>query len=293
MAIDAIILRAIQSDESVTSKLALFDGEPAVFYQTAPPDTDSGWTGVQFPRMDFNIDWTYNPERHADGSCVFNIWCLNNGQPYPDDIGLALRECLRDVFFTDEDGEIYAMEWQRTDAFEAGGQDNEPLTIGVSLSFDMLAFPPQITIEPDPVAGICDYIKSKMPEAVVIGIDQTEQIEKPSAEHPVIYVRLSGDSSAMRNSWAVAWMDTSIQVHIFAPSPHARMQISRMICNTMALDGECKLRDKSPMLIKGIMIAASANPLRQGQLSIKGRYGVPWTPPEADPLNNLHFKGEF
>lgn len=293
MAIDAIILKAIQEDESITSKLALFDGEPAVFYQTAPPDTDSGWMGVQFPRMDFNIDWTYNPERHADGSCVFNIWCLNNGQTYPDDIGNALIECLRDVFFTDTDGEVYAMEWQRTDAFEAGGQDNEPLTVGVTLSFDMLAFPPQITIEPDPVAGICDYIKSRTPEALVIGIDQMEQIVKPSAEHPVIYVRLSGDSSAMRNSWAVAWMDVSIQVHIFAPSPHTRIRISRMICNAMALDGECKLRDKSPMLIKGVVIAVSANPLRQGQLSIKGRYGVPWTPPEVDRMNNLHFKGVF
>lgn len=293
MAIDAIILKAIQEDESITSKLALFDGEPAVFYQTAPPDTDSGWMGVQFPRMDFNIDWTYNPERRADGSCVFNIWCLNNGQTYPDDIGNALIECLRDVFFTDTDGEVYAMEWQRTDAFEAGGQDNEPLTVGVTLSFDMLAFPPQITIEPDPVAGICDYIKSRTPEALVIGIDQMEQIVKPSAEHPVIYVRLSGDSSAMRNSWAVAWMDVTLQVHVFAPGATARQMIGRILCNAIALDGECKLRDCSPMLFKRVAITLSANPLRQGQIAVTGRYGVPWIHPETPKLINPNMKGEF
>lgn len=293
MAAEALILEAIQEDQTLSAQLAQFDGQPAAFYQMAPPDTDAGWNGLQYPRIDFAVDWAYSPERQADGSCAINIWCLNNGQAYPDDVGVAVRECLRDTFLTDDDGEVYALEWQRTDAFEAGGQDGQPLTIGVTLTFDLLAFPSQITIEPDPVAGLCDYIKSRMPDALVIGIDKLDRICRPTAERSIIYVRLSGDSSAMRNSWAVAWMDVTLQVHIFAPGAHTRQVLSRTLCNAMALDGECKLRDFSPMLIKRVAISASANPLRQGQLAVTGRYGVPWVPPEEPKLMHANMKGEF
>ena len=293
MAVEALILEAIQEDKTLSAQLAQFDGQPAAFYQMAPPDTDPGWDAVQYPRIDFVVDWAYSPERQADGSCTINIWCLNNGQAYPDDVGVAVRECLRDTFMTDGDGEVYALEWQRTDAFEAGGQNGQPLTIGVTLTFDLLAFPSQITIEPDPVAGLCDYIKSKMPDSLVIGIDEMDRICRPTAERPILYVRMSGDSSAMRNSWAVAWMDVTLQIHIFAPGAHTRQLLSRTLCNALALDGECKLRDCSPMLFRRVVISASANPLRQGQLAVTGRYGVLWVPPETEPINNMNFKGEF
>lgn len=293
MVVEALILEAIQEDQALSGQLAAFDGHPAVFYQTAPPDTDAGWVAVQYPRIDFVIDWSYNPERQADGSCAVNVWCLNNGQADPDDVGAAVRECLRDTFFTVESGEVCALEWQRTDAFEAGGQDSQPLTIGVTLTFDLLAFPDQITMEPDPVAGLCDYIKTRMPDALVVGIDKLDRICRPTAERPILYIRMSGDSSAMRNIWAVAWMDVTLQVHIFAPGAHTRQVLCRALCNTVALDGECKLRDCSPMLFRRVAITASANPLRQGQLAITGRYGVPWRPPETPKLLHAQMRGEF
>lgn len=294
MAVETLILEALQEDEAITAFLAKHNGQSAVFYQMAPPDTDQGWGRVQYPRVDFTLDWTYSPERQADGACQINVWCLNNGTTAaPEDVGDAVRECLRDLFLTDEDGEVYALEWQRTDAFEAGGQEGEPLTIGVTLTFDILAFPVQITMEPDPVAGLLDYIKARMPHALVVGLDQLPKLCRPTEEQPILYVRLSGDGSAMRNSWAVAWMDATLPVHIFAPGANLRQILSRTLCNAMALDGECKLRDGSPMLIRRIALSASANPLRQGQLTVTGRYGVLWKPPETPKLNQAHMKGEF
>lgn len=294
MAAEALILEAIQEDNKLSGMLSQFDGQSAAFYQMAPQDTDNGWDDVQYPRLDYTVDWAYNPERQTDGSCLINIWCLNNGTgAAPEDVGEAVRDCLRDLFLTDDDGQIYALEWQRQDAFEAGGQDGQPLTIGVTLSFDILAFPAQITTEPDPVAGLCDYIKDVLPEALVVGIDDLPRLCRPTQENPVVYVRMSGDSSAMRNSWAVAWMDVTLPVHIFAPGATMRQILSRALCNRMALDGECKLRDSSPMLIRRVAISASANPLRQGQLTVTGRYGVLWHPPETPPLNNAHTKGVF
>ena len=294
MAVETLILEALQEDEAVSAMLARWNGSSAVFYQMAPPDTDGGWTEVQYPRVDFVTDWTYNPERQADGACQINVWCLNNGSTEaPEDVGEAVRECLRDLFLTDEDGEVYALEWQRMDAFEAGGQEGEPLTVGVTLSFDILAFPVQITTEPDPVAGLLDYIKARMPQALVVGLDQLPKLCRPTAEHPILYVRLSGDGSAMRNSWAVAWMDVTLPVHVFAPGSNLRQTLSRTLCNAMSLDGECKLRDGSPMLFRRVALSLSANPLRQGQLTLTGRYGVPWVPPEVPKLNHPHMKGEF
>lgn len=294
MAVETLILEALQEDEAITAFLAKHNGQSAVFYQMAPPDTDQGWDRIQYPRVDFTLDWTYSPERQADGACQINVWCLNNGTTAaPEDVGDAVRECLRDLFLTDEDGEVYALEWQRTDAFEAGGQDGEPLTVGVTLSFDILAFPVQITQEPDPVAGLLDYLKLLAPQAIVVGLDEIPRLFRPTEEQPVFYARLSGDGSAMRNSWAVAWMDVTLPVHIFAPEANQRMVLSRSICNAISLQGECRLRDGSPMLIRRIALSASANPLRQGQLTITGRYGVPWTPPVVPKLNNDHWKGVF
>lgn len=294
MATEALILEAIQGDSKISGALAKFDGQSAAFYQMAPPDTDPGWSAVQYPRLDFTVDWAYNPERQADGSCMINVWCLNNGTgAAPEDVGDAVRECLRDLFITDEDGMVYALEWQRTDAFEGGGQNGQPLTIGVTLSFDILAFPSQITMEPDPVAGLCDYLKSIAPSALVVGLDTMPRLCRPTEEQPIFYVRMSGDISAMRNSWAVAWLDVTLPVHIFAPGANRRQVLSRTLCNTMALDGECKLRDGSPMLIRRVAISASANPLRQGQLTVTGRYGVLWHQPETPPLNHANMKGVY
>ena len=294
MAAETLILEAIQEDSKLSGMLAKFDGQSAAFYQAAPPDTDQGWDAVQYPRLDFTMDWSYNPERQTDGSCQINVWCLNNGTgAVAEDVGDAVRECLRDLFVTDEDGQVYALEWQRTDAFEAGGQDGQPLTIGVSLLFDVLAFPSQITMEPDPVAGLCDYIKSIAPAVLVVGLDTIPRLCRPTEQQPIVYVRMSGDMSAMRNSWAVAWMDVTLPVHIFAPGANLRQYLSRNLCNTIALDGECKLRDGSPMLIRRVALNASANPLRQGQLTVTGRYGVLWRKPETPPLNHANMKGAY
>lgn len=292
MAAEALILEAIQEDSKLSGMLARFDGQSAAFYQAAPPDTDRGWDAVQYPRLDFTVDWAYNPERQTDGACQINVWCLTNGTgAAPEDVGEAVRDCLRDLFLTDEDGQICALEWQRTDAFEAGGQDGQPLTIGVTLSFDILAFPAQITMEPDPVAGLCDYIKSIAPAVLVVGLDDIPRICRPTEDRPIVYVRMSGDVSAMHNSWAVAWLDVTLPVHIFAPGANLRQMLSRELCNSIAMDGECKLRDGSPMLFRRVAISASANPLRQGQLTVTGRYGVLWKKPETPVLS--HTKGVF
>lgn len=290
---EALIKKALASDPVIAPMLATWNNEPAVFYQTAPSDKDRGWSRIQYPRVDYNVDWTYNPERKNDGACQINVWCLNNGTTaYPEDIGDAIRESLRDLFITGGDGELYALEWQRTDAFEAGGQ-NEPLTIGVTLSFDILAFPAQQTIQPDPVSGLNAYIKAIAPDALVAGVDALPELCRPTEDRPIVYCRLAGDSSAMRNSYAVAWMDANLAVHIFAPHPSMRLMTARWITNRIALDGECKLGDGSPMLIERVAINTAANPLRQGQLTITGRYGVLRVPEEAPLLNNPHMRGVY
>lgn len=290
---EALIKKALGSDPIIAPMLATWNGEPAVFYQTAPPDKDRGWSRIQYPRVDYAVDWTYNPERKADGACQINVWCLNNGETaFPEDIGDAIRESLRDLFIIGADGELYSLEWQRTDGFEAGGQ-NEPLTIGVTLSFDILAFPNQQTVSPDPVAGLNTYIKAIAPDVLVAGVDVFPELFRPLEDRPVVYVRLVGDISAMRNSYAVAWMDVSLAVHIFAPHPTMQKLAARQITNRIALDGECKLDDGSPMLIQRVAINTGANPLRQGQITISGRYGVLREPEKAPLLNNPTMRGEF
>lgn len=284
-------MNAIREDPEISALLATYGGRSAVFYQTAPADKAPGWNGVQYPRVDYLVDWTFDPERHTDGSLVINVWTLNNGTGAKHwTVGDAIRERLRDLFLTAK-GVTYAIEWQRTDVFEAGGQAGEPLTEGETLSFDILAFPRQATTDPDPAEGMSDMVKAILPACRVVGLDELPELVKPTAEQPVVYVRTMSDGSAMRNSWAVAWMDVNLAVHVFAPDQENRISTIRALCNAMAMEGECPLRDGSPMLLKRLAIQYSANPLRQGQITVTGRYGI--LRQEAfDPINHAGFRRE-
>lgn len=291
---EKLIQSALRQDAALGAKLARWAGKPAVFYQTAPMDTDRGWRGPQFPRVDFAADWTYDPARKTNGALAVNVWCLDTADcPSPESLGDEVRRCLTDLFLTDGAGDIYALAWQRTDAFEAGGQLGEPLTIGVTLSFDVLAFPVQVTTEPDPAQGLMDYIKGVLSEAVVVGADQLQPMTRPTAEAPLVYVRITQDGSAMRNSYAVAWMTVTAAIHVFSPDHLSRQLVCRQITNRLALDGECRLRDGSPMLIKRLALTAGADPLRQGQIMVTGQYGVLRQPEKDILLNHAHWRGVY
>ena len=65
----------VSADTQLGGMLAVFDGQPAFFYQKAPHDDTPGWGTPKYPRLDFNVDMRHDPERKTEGTMTFNIVC--------------------------------------------------------------------------------------------------------------------------------------------------------------------------------------------------------------------------
>lgn len=294
--IEDLISKAIVESESIAPHLAVYGDKAAVFYQQAAHDKDVRWKGRQYPRLDYVIDWQYNAERKAEGTMLINLWCTNEDEP-PENIGLIISNELSGLFVTDETG-TYSLLWNRTDGFDVAG--SEPQMYGVTITFDVIAFPIQFNNGgetkfgyPDPVLSICRYTKKLFPQSYVLGIDDMPEILRPSDESPVIFYRINNVSSAMRNQYAVAWMNASIIGHYIAPSTNKRLMLLKTITERLALDGDVIMDDGSPMrLVNPLSYSMANNPITVGQLTVTGQYGVLREYEDVEPIKSIYINGK-
>ena len=274
--IESIVLKALKALSASQSRLAKFNGEPAVFYQKAPDDKSDLWDGAQYPRIDYDISWKDDPERKTVGVMVINVWCLNESEVPPEDIAAEMQDDIDTTFFTDASGS-YCATWSQNQAFVGAG--NEPQTIGITLQYDMWCFPNMSTIEPDPAAGFAAYVKSLYPQVVVVGSDDVAEIWKPTQDHPAFYARLAGESVTSKQIlYAYSTFTAQVFGHVIMPSQKDAATMIREICQKLSLDGEFMLpyeqENGTPYIVNRIEYSPSSNPLKQGQVRVSGDYRV-------------------
>lgn len=290
--IEPLIRQSIMKSEAA-AQLTTYNGEKAVFYQLAPNDVDPLWDSKQqYPRIDYYADWSYNAERKTSGQLEVNVWCLGESGIAPEDIASALSKELSETFFNDGKDIVCAV-WNNSNSFESGEKE-EPRIYGVTINFDLLAFPKQTTgLKPDAVEGMNKYLKRLIGAAYMLGYDELPEVFKASDEKPAVYVRLASNVADMQRVYAVAWFDCTLSVHLIAPDPNIREFLLTRLAHKMALDGECLLTETSPLLFKrNITVNFGTNPLFDGQMSVPARYGVlnyddDW---DAPLLNHIHRK---
>lgn len=286
--IEGLIFRAINEIPLVQSGLAGYGGYPAVFWQLAASDTDPNWdTDKMYPRIDYGVNWEQNPERKTAGSLIVNVWCTNESETPAEAITEALQTGLSELFMTDE-SETYSIVWERSDYFEAEG-DKEPKTVGYTLTFDVLAFPVQETVPPDPVWAVNQLVKEILPGAKVIGHDMLESLWRPTDESPAIYTRIVSNGT-IRTSYACSWLSPTLGLHVIAPDPAIRQKILQILSHEMHLRGEAITNDGSPFFFQKLQYTTSAEPLRNGQMTISGAYGVLSREPEYEKLWHPSFE---
>lgn len=291
-----LIQNQVSGDEQIAGMLAAYGGTPAFFYQKAPSDSRPKWGTPKYPRADFNIDMRQDPERKTAGTLNINIWvtteCTAIGELDPDRaIEARLMELISGTFYTGEDGTICA-EWERSDEFEYQGNaegNTHPEIFGLTVTFELLEFPEQITTDPDPIQGLNAWTKKNFPKMTAIGYDTMPEIWKPTDENPAIYWRFEGTESDNRQSYAVTWYNGTFAAHVIAQSVKERNRWTKAIIELAQIEQEVILQDESPMFIRRITIRHNADPLREGQLGMIGRYGVLSQPPkEPAQLKMMH-----
>ena len=292
MTLEDLIYNRLLASEDLTDKLAKFDNLPAIFYQAAPGDQNEGWKGKkQYPRIDFVVDMQANPERQSSGLMTLNIWCNEAGDP-PEDIEPEVRAALCDVFMQPAEQPPYCLAWVRSDSFELSANTIKGSHVnGITILFDVLAFPCQETIDPDPIMAMNEFIKEWEPAAVLIGRDKISDYFTAGKEAPAFYFRLATLELAQETN-TVAWMNGSIAGHIFAPTAETRLQWLKYLVDTLASQGEVIMLDTSPMFIRSIKADSAANYLIIGQLRINVRFGILRRPKYAHVLARTNIPRE-
>lgn len=280
--IEDIIYKCI-NQSSASAQLAKHNNNPAVFYQDAPHDKDKLWGEEQFPRINYSIDWTYNPERKTAGTMIINVWCTNE-TVQPEGISENLVSDISDTFVSDQSG-IFCMAWNRTDYFDVEGK--EPKVTGATLSFDILAFPGDGSLSA--VETVQRFIKDMQPACMVIGKDIMPEIYKPTDLNPAVYVRLNNLRSNNRNTYAVQWYDAGISIHLIAPKVEDRMRWLMALIQDFGREADYLMADGTTMRFINLTGNPASNPLQTGQISLSTQYGVLTVEPDSEKLGHINY----
>lgn len=284
MKLEELIYSRVSSADYGAPGLASFDGEPAIFFGPCPEDADRGWgDGRQYPRISYGLDLRGDPERQTAGTLFVDVWCTEDG-PAPEDIEPILRRALCGVIMAPTDDNPCSFSWQTSQTFRSTKTDK---VIGVTVAFDMIAFPAQLTSDPDPVLAMMKYIRDEYPEITVIGQNTLPDFTEPSEQHPAIYFRL--DSYELgRETFTVAWLEGIVVAHLFAPGASIRQRWIRALVDDLACRGEVIMLDTSPMFLRRIAADSTLDPLSAGQIRLGATWGILKRPKYAHRINHIH-----
>ena len=283
--IEELVNKALLGSATLQENLARYGVDPAIFYERAAHDQDPDWDAVQYPRCVYAVEWMYDAERTKAGVVTVDILNLADAGT-PIEIADGLVNEISGMFMTQED-QTYSIIWSRSDPFETEGE--EPKKMGISVYFDIVAYPIQMTTTPDPVLSTMNWIKEHQAEIMVIGHDRLDELWFPTDENPACYVRIGGETSQVRPSYSVVWLRANMVVHIICPSAKARVMWLKRLAEDLAIEEEIITDDESPMFIKALTINHGSNPINAGQLTFDGEYGVLRKHPEGTKIANIQF----
>ena len=252
--------------------LATYLDMPAVFDTKAPDDVDESWNNdMKYPRCIYELNMQANAERKVSGQLFVDVMCENKQDSIPpEQLAEMVKEAVDGCFFSTSDLTISA-QWG---SFENFSQEDSNLA-GITITFDVMAYPVQETESPDPVEAVNSWLKTLYQDAYVIGKDTLPEVWKPTDNSPALYCRLTNlGAGRMKSTAAVTWIGADMKVNIIAPSEKVRSTISKSSIQILENATRLMLNDGSPMLIDLVSADISADPLREGQLQIKATYGV-------------------
>lgn len=286
MTLEELIYKRI-TESAAAERLALHNGAPAVFFGPVPTDTDPGWAGAeQYPRISYTIDMRANPERQTAGNLYLDVWCLDSGTA-PEAVEPSIRAALCDVIMAPHEQPPYSLAWVTSETFEATKQlDKSARVIGVTVTFDLYAFPRQETTDPDPILAMNAFTSKWSGDAVtVIGSDRMGEYTEPSDERPAAYFRLANYHLA-QETHTVAWMEGVLVGHMIAPTYAGRQRWLKALADELTTRGEVEMLDTSSMFIRALEVDGSLDPLTAGQMRLGVRWGILKRPRYAHKLNN-------
>lgn len=273
--IEALLYEHLKKNNDVLSGLASYNGELAVFNQESPDDMDEGWEGTQYGRIVYAVDLTDDPERQISGTLAVDVYC-ENGKQFPEDFEPIVRGLIDGYFFTTQESTI-AAQWRASNYFTEAGKK----VIGVTITFDLLAFPIQATVEMDPIPLLNQWSENELSKATelkikVINHSDLDSVWKPTDKEPAIYWRIISISpcSYLPETYHCIWQTAELQCNIIAESKEVMILVARYIDSILSMKKRLIFEDDSPLMIDNVQVNTTRDPMKVGQLTVHGTYGI-------------------
>lgn len=280
--IEALLQRQLSEDKDLGEMLASYGGESAVFYQKAPMDVDPMWDGLSFPRVHYNLDFTYDPERKVSGVLSVDLWACSlnhwgDGRSVDRVIAERLEELISGVFYSGEGACTYCAIWRDSVSFVGQAtslrREASPVeTFGITVTFDLIAFPVQAYDAPDPVWGLNLWVKENFPEVMVLGLEEIPEIWHPTAGVPLLYWRMTG-TEVQREVYSCVWYLGEFYGHLYCDTEEKRNALTRRIVEGVKGGYDLPLEDGSYLRVEKVSYGFDGNPLTEGQIALLGEFG--------------------
>lgn len=269
----------LTAQKSLEGYLTKYADKMAIFNQEAPDDTDKGWAkGSQYGRIVYAVKHVSDPQREIITTLSVDYMC-KEGECVPEDVEPIIRPLIDGYFFSTKSVTMSAR-WMSSDYFTAPKER----VIGVTLIFQLTAFPLQETTSPDPIALLNSWsndknglVKLLKREVKVIVIDKMPTAWKPTAEEPAIYWRLGKIRPAgwIPDTYNCSWYTATIYGHVMGSDIAQETSVARIIAQYLTMVKRLIFDDESPLMIdRNIQINTEADQHRTGQLVIDATFGV-------------------
>ncbi len=272
--LEELIFKHLQSFRNdLEPYLASYGDYLAIFAGKAPDDMDETWNDgkSQYGRIVFYLDTNTDPEREVSGKLAVDVFCEDGAQNVGE-IESVVRPIINGYFFSCGDMTI-AAQWHDSRKFV------EPTNkvCGTTISYDLYAFPSQTTCDPDPIALLNLYTKEAIPNARVIGLEDTGEIFKPTNDIPVIYWRAMSVSKCawIPDTFSCSWQTMVCRAHIIAEDNNVMASMARRLDNALTLQKSLLFDNGTTLRVdRNNQVNSGADPMKQGQLTVEATYGI-------------------
>lgn len=270
--IEESLLNHLRFQQDLTCCLTTYAGQPAVFSQEAPADSDGLWgDGPQYGRIVFAVDLQGDPERIIGGQLVVDISCKKDEQ-YPEDIEPIIRPLIHGWFFSSGTF-VVAAQWKTSNLYPP---TKDEVSV-CELTFDLLAFPVLTTSGLDVIARLNEWTSQIEGLSVINHDELPAPAWKPGHGESAIYWRRlrGGPSAKIRDRYGMIARTATIKGHIFAEDIAAASCVADdlviRLCTAKSI-----LHPSEPQIMvdERIIQDDGADPLRTGQLTVDATYCI-------------------
>lgn len=270
--IEKSLYEHLTSQEDLAAHLASYLDRPAVFNQEVPADTDPDWgEGSQYGRVVFAVDLQGDPERDVAATLAVDILC-QKGEQFPEEIEPIVKSLIDGWFFVGTEGNM-AAQWKNSSFF------TEPTNqvVGCTVVFDLLAFPMVSTGTPDVIGRFNEWTAQIEGLHVLNFAPLPYSAWKPKGDESAVYWRLVSDGPAgwIRDTYQTIYRKAVVKCHVFSASIDRSTAVTRDLY--VRLYGARRLlkSGETPIIVnQNNTMDAGADPLRTGQLTVEGTYGI-------------------